>query len=287
MHIVTKILMVFCAILSLLLAALTMAFAANASAIRGSVAHEQQLRVAAQTELATLQRTQGEGYAAAAQRAQSLFNENQSLNSQIAQLQTDRTRLNSEVERATSEAASIRGQIAQLSATVDTQTKLIAGYREELARLREESLGGERRVIELTDRVNELEGIREVLDQNVRALKEQLEEAKVSLQMAQQSGGTAAGATAARNAPRELPGPLVRARVTEVFPSPAGQTMVVIDEGANRGIRENTQLNVTRSGQWIGTIVITTVEPTRAVGRVDGVSTGQPARDDVVLSRLQ
>jgi TolA-binding protein len=296
-HIVTKILMVFCAILSLLLAALTMAFAANASAIRASVAHEQQLRVAAQTEKGLSDAALGQARETYRSKLAATESQLKSLNEQVAQLQAERTRLNSDLQRATSDASSIRGQIAQQAATIETQTQLIKNYRDEVLSLRDANLTNERRAIELTDRVNELEGIREVLDQNVRALKEQLEEARLNMQSAQASGGSVGGAgganasgvstMAARSAPREMSGPVVRARITEVFPSPAGDTMVVIDEGANRGIREGTLMNVTRGDQWLGALVITTVEPTRAVGKMQGATTGAPSRDDLVLSRLQ
>ena len=47
MHIVTKILVVFCAVLSLLLAALTMAFASNAQALRDNYKNAENEKIAA------------------------------------------------------------------------------------------------------------------------------------------------------------------------------------------------------------------------------------------------
>lgn len=289
MHVVTKILVVFCAILSLLLAALTMAYASNASAIRASVQNEQAARVAAQTEAASQIAQSSQLQLAIADRLKGMEDELAAEKRNVSGLQAERTSLRADLERATAEASAIRNQISQLGATTDTQAALIKNYRDEVTSLREALLGAQKKEIELVDRINDLESAREVLEQNARALKEQLEEAKLTLQAAQQ-GGSAANSAAAAKIARELPGPLVRARVADVFRSPAGDDMIVINEGANRGIKENALMNVVRNGdQFVASVVITAVEPSRAVGRVNlYAQKGQSiAKDDMVLSRLE
>lgn len=284
MHVVTKILIVFCAILSLILAALTMAFATNASAIRRSVGDEQARRIAAETAVASNAQQWAQEKLAEADRRKTAETAQATAEARVATVEAERTDIRSQLEAARANAAAIQSQIAQLGATTDTQAALIKAYRDEVTALRAAMFTSGKKEIELVDRINDLESAREVLEQSARALKEQLEELKLVNQSLQQNGGVAS-TTAATNIPRELPGPLVRARVVETFRSPAGEDMVVIDEGSNRGLKENIAMNVTRGDQYVAGIVITAVEPGRSIGKVT-LGKMSVTRDDVVLSRL-
>ncbi|MBY0262194.1 MAG: hypothetical protein K2Q20_07600, partial [Phycisphaerales bacterium] len=266
MHIVTKFLIVFVAIMGLIVSALTMAFAANANAIRSSFSEERTRRTQSDANYNAQVQQYAQEKATAGERAKAVeaaLNESKSV---IATLQAERTDLRSKLESAQADAASIRNQISQLGATTDTQAGLIKAYRDEAGSLREDLFASRKKEVELLDRVNDLESAREVLEQNARALKEQLEETRAQLQTAQASGSAGATATttaAAGMIARELPGPIVRARVTESFRSPAGDTMVVIDQGANRGLKQDVQMSIARGEQFVANIVLVTVEPNR------------------------
>lgn len=290
MHIVTKILIVFCAILSLLLSALTMAYASNANALRQEVVLERARSAAIANEQMANAGARGIELATAEDKRKAIEGQLAAAQNEISRLQAEKTDLTSREQQARAEANAIRNQISQLGATADTQAALIKSYRDEATVIREKLLTGEKRQIELLDRINDLESSREVLEQNARALKEQLEETKLALQSAQQQaqggGSSAANSLTARTLPRELTGPLVTARVTQTFKSPAGDDMVEINEGSNRGIKPNTLMTVVRGdGQFVASIVITVVEPTRSVGKVT-LTKMNVGNDDRVLSRL-
>jgi predicted nucleic acid-binding Zn-ribbon protein len=289
-HIVTKFLIVFVAIMGLIVSALTMAFAANASAIRSSFNEERTRRTQADANYNALVQQSAQEKATAGERSKAVEAALNEARSAIATLQAERTDLRSKLESAQADAASIRNQISQLGATTDTQAALIKAYREEAGGLRNDLFTARKKEVELLDRINDLESAREVLEQNARALKEQLEETRVQLQTAQQSGGAASGVavTTTASQARELAGPLVRARVTETFKSPAGDDMVVIDQGANRGLKADTLMNVVRGDRFVASIVIVTAEPNRSVGRVTLASrdSGTISSGDSVLSRL-
>lgn len=290
MHIVTKILVVFCAILSLLLAALTMAYASNAQALRDNYKNADNERLAAVIGQKLEQQNSAERAAKDQSALQSMQNEVASKETDLANLRAERSRLIAELEQAKAGAAAAQNQTSSFTATIDTQTRLIQQYTDEVTALRNQLLASAKKEIELVDRINDLEAAREVLEQNARALKEQLEETRLSLQQIQQggAGGATGGSAAAINVPRELAGPIVRARVNETFSTPAGE-MVVVSEGANRGIRENAKMHIIRGAQYIGSIEITTVEPTQCVGKVTFLSSNDSRvqKDDTVLSRLQ
>ena len=283
MHAVTKILVVFCAILCLVLAALTMAFAANASAIKSGFVGERAGRIAADAAAKNEVAQFAQERVSAEERFRTLQGELASRAKEVSDLQSQRTTLIADLERATAEVASIRNQIAQLGATTQTQASVITNYHQEVTSLREEMLASSKREIELVDRINDLESAREVLEQNSRALKEQLEEAKLAVQNAGRPGG---GTSA--DEPRELGGPLIRARVVDVVKSPSGDDLVVISEGANRGLKTNALLHIVRGGDvFVGSVVITSVEPGQSVGRLNLY--GKPMSvqaGDTVLSRL-
>jgi hypothetical protein len=289
-HIVTKILMIFCAVLSLVLAALTMAYASNAGALKASINAEKNAASAARTAANAQLAEHSAELVSQSTRIQTMVSEQSQAQSKIANLQSDNTNLRSQVTQAQADAQSAMNQLSGYQATVQTQAKLIAQYRDEVTNLRNSMLETEKRNIELTDKINDLTSAREVLEQNARALKEQLEETKLSLQASQQAGGTVGGAgtmVGSIAAAHELPGPLVRAHVTETFKSASGDDMVVINEGSNRGLKENVKMNVTRQdGTFVASIVLMTIEPTRAVGKVTTTRAGSVQTGDMVLSRL-
>lgn len=285
MHVLTKILVVFCAVLSLLLAALTMAFATNADRIRANFDSERALRLSSEAESRAQIAAAASAAATAEARLQASENDKTSLHESLSQLRSDATARRTELERAKADSDAIRNQTSQLNATAETQAGLIKSYREEVTRLRDELVTASKREIDLVDRINELTGQREVLEQNARALKEQLEETKLSLQSSSSGAGRLAGAAAVTE-PREFSGPLVRATVTEVTATETGE-LVTINEGSNRGLRENTLLHVIRGNDFVASVVLVRVEPGSSVGRVTLTAKGKNVlRDDVVLSRL-
>jgi hypothetical protein len=286
-HIVTKILIVFCAVLSLLLAALTMSYAANASILRANVNYEKNAAATAMAEAHLMQTQSGKLQGDLELQTRSLQDMIASQVKEISTLESERTDLRSRVQQAQADADRGQSQIAQSMAAAQTQTALIKNYRDEVTTLRDQMLAREKREIELLDKISDLSSSREVLEQSARALKEQLEEIKLQNQSLQQAAaGGGAVTNMAATMPREMAGPLVRARVTKVFKNPAGEDMVVINEGSNRGIKENVLMNVSRNDGFVASIVITTVEPTQSVGRVSNVRTSPVQQDDVVLSRL-
>lgn len=282
MHGMTKVLIALCALASLVLAALTMAFAANADAIRGDYA---QLDARYRQALADNQQKEaqwGEERTNKRMQIESLNNTLAERDRVIADLQNERSVLRVELEQARARAVAIENKIDQLAATTDTQAALIRGYRDEVRDLRNEQVSMARREVQLVDRINDLESQREVLDQTTRALREQLAEAQLALEAAMAGRDVDEAADEV-----EYLGPPIRSRVVEVFTSPAGDEMAVIAAGTNSGLRENMRLSIIRGEQFLANFVITRADPQRAVGRIDKLSRPVEVREgDMVLTRL-
>jgi small-conductance mechanosensitive channel len=263
-HIVTKVLVVFAAVLAVLLSALTMAYAVNSDRIVASIASERDQRQAVQTQLTQASAQAGEERAALSRSLDETRREIASRESKIRDLESERSTLRTQVEKADARAEAIRGEIGQLNASVGTLTRLTENYRDEVTQLRDNELGYRRREIELVDRINDLESQREVLEQSTRALQEQLAEARRAIETQGVTAG-AAGRTAAYT-----PSISINGRVTNVIKDPAtGKPMAMINVGANNSVRENMQLVITRNGQFVGNLIITRTDLQWSLGEID------------------
>jgi hypothetical protein len=255
---------VFAAVLSVLLAALTMAYAVNVDRIVADRMAEVNRRVQADALASSKVALAAEEQARLNERIAQLEAQTAQLNSTIANLQNERTSLISDKTTAVNEAQSVMNKIDQLAATNKTQALLIESYRNEVTKLRENELGYRRREIELTDRLNDLESQREVLDGSVRALQEQLVEAQRQIQQ----GGNAAR-TGTAQAPYTPSFP-VSAKIVNVSRDPATQQpMATIDVGTNNQIQKNMQLVVTHNGQYIADFIVTRADLNWAQGNLD------------------
>lgn len=283
MHIVTKILAVFGAILSVLLSALTISFAANADQLRSAVADEQNQKVAAQTALSNAQSSSASANAALMQARQNAENERDAVKSQLATMQSEAATLRTQLQEARLNKQGTEDTAVSLSATVKANQALIEALTKEISELRNERITTARREAELVDRLNDLESQRQVLEQSTRALQEQLAETKLAMQKAKDGvSGAASG-----DMPYTYTGPLIRANVVGLSAGPAGEELCEITAGQGTGLKPNMKLTIIRDGKFIANLIITTVDAQRAVGKVDKLGrTVSVSAGDVVLSRL-
>lgn len=282
MHAVTKILVVLCAGLALLLSALTMAYASNARTIRDGYQQMRDAETAANAAAA-------EAGAAREQLQRQLTDANQALAAQAEQVKKQIQDLQAQVTDYRTQAAMLRTDLAgkenrndQLTTTVRVHADELAAYRSEVSSLRDALLKASHNEITLVDRINELESVREVQDQTVRSLQEQLADAEYRLSSATLPGSEVTGG------PFEYNGPTIRARIESVAKHPAGYDIVTISEGTNAGIRENMQLSIIRGDdQFLAKIIVLKADPQESVARVDYLGRKVTAKvGDRVLSRL-
>lgn len=286
MHPLTKVLVVLAALLSIALAAFTIAYTANAERLRSDFADARELARAAQ-EQATR-----DGSAHATERARleaqltDLGNQVSGLQAGLANLQRDNARLLADVKNAEADKLSVQAKIDQLSATNQTLSALISKYRDEVTTLRGNELGYARREIELSDRASDLAGQLEVALENNRSLQEQLVELRDQLAGSARSG---AGGVASAGGERIKPTSAIRARVTGVRKDPTGTILVQIDQGSSGLLRPNMELSVVRGQQFLGKLVVQTVDVSESVGRMDYLGRAPVAIEpgDMVLSLVQ
>jgi hypothetical protein len=289
-HILTKVLVVFAAVLSIFLTALTISYSANADRITQSISGEIANRTAAQASLAAQSADFGSEKVRLQQEKQELQNKIAQANATTSQLQSENSRLVSEKAKAENDRDANTGKVAEHIELARTQQALISSYREEVTQLRKNELDYRSQALALEARLSDLESQREVLEGSVRALQEQLTEAKLAIE-----GGARPGSTGRAGEPFAFIGPLIQSKVESVSKDPSSNTLLAkINVGSNDQIRENMKMFIVRDGTFIGNLVIVKTDLRWSVGRIDTLNikdaAGKPVQvreGDVVWSKLQ
>ena len=281
-HIITKIFVVFAAILSVLLAALSVAYSTNADRIVAGY-KDIESRASAANAMAAEANTK---VAAAVSDKQAeldaLESQLRERDDDLTDFERDNQRLLADAKLAEAAQVSVMSKIDQLGATVSTQATIIKSLQDEVKERRTEGLRFIQREIELTDRISDLSGQLEVAIETNRALLEQLEELRDTYGG---SGGPFAGDRGNQRGATLV----VRARITEVRRDPgSGNLLAAIDAGSNDRIREGMELTISRRGSFIGKLVVDSVSLNTAVGSVDTLNrdvTVQPGDLVTVVTR--
>lgn len=280
MHTVTKILVVFAAILAVLLAALTMAYSVNASRITGDYRAAVEKATNAQTTANSLVAEKGEALTAKESQLQQIKNQVGDLENQIRSLQSEKAELMTRVKKAEGDRDADRAEKALLAASNQTQAALIQKYSDEVTKLREGELTASKQRIELENRINDLEGQLEVAVAGTRALQEQLVEVQRALQA---SGGVRVGDTASTSGDPVVPTFAVAGKVTDVTKDVSGKDSATINLGTNNRLRENMQLSVFRGEKFIGHLILKRTDLQSSYGVIEYRGQKQPiqAGDEV------
>lgn len=258
MHILTKFFVFIAAILSVLLAGLSVAYTFNAGEITSQIsqakARETAARSAAETSLLDSER-----------RSADLKSANSALQSTIAerdsrinQLEQRLSSLSTEISRLESQQETYSTRIDEFTTLIATAQSLDAARAEELRDLRDSLLSYARREIDLSDRINDLVSQLEVSQATVRSLQETIVQI--------QEGGEPGRADSTR---RPIAPDGFRATVTDVRTDGSGRVLVAIDAGSSDGLREGTALSVSDTSGFVAVIVIDTVNINNAAGYVD------------------
>lgn len=288
MHVLTKVFMVLAAVATIALSSLVIAYAVNTDRIRSDYSAQLSRAAAAgaqrESEL-SVSSTEQARLAAQIEDAQRRIRE---LEERNASLENERGTLMAAKSNAEAERASTIAKIAELGETVRTQATLIAAYRDEAQNLRRNELDIRNRSLDMEQRLSDLTSQREVLEQNYRALQEELAEMK------RDASSRGAGATAATAADPQAgfvaSGPVIQGRVLDVQQDPtSGKSLVRLSVGTNNRVAVGMQFYAARDGSTlVGTLVVIRADLSESVAEVRLLrkEAGEVRAGDVVLSRL-
>ncbi len=284
MHILTKVFVLFAAVLSITMASLAIAFSVNADRILAEYDNALEKAVAADAGLAAYKAVGAQEKATLEEDLNRLQDELASRDADTRRLEAANSELRISLRQAESERVSITSKIAQLGVTTETQANIIAEYKDELSRLRLAELNYRDQKIDLEKELGNLESKVIVYEQVKRALQEQLEEVRL---LVGNPGSTATFAST--KVATEIPGAPINGRIDEVRTDPnTGDLLVKINLGTNDRIANNSRMYVHRHGSlYLGELVVFRVDMNHAVARVAYTAPGQKIREgDQVLSKL-
>jgi hypothetical protein len=284
-HILTKVFVLFAAVLSILMAALSISYTVNADRVVADYRNAMARADLAVNDMNSLKSSSSQLVASKEEELAAARNELASRDADIRRLEAANSELRIGLRSAESARESITAKIAELGVAVETQARIIDEYKNELSRLRRAELDYRDERLDLEKQLSDFESQVIVYEQVKRALEEQLNEVKTTLADATSGGGNNA---AARISPSEVPGPQIRGTVDQVTNDPAtGQLLVKINLGSNDRVRENSRLYVHRGQTYLGELVVFQVDLNHAIARMSYTVPGQDIRaNDSVLSRL-
>jgi len=134
-HILTKVFVLFAAVLSIIMAALAISFSVNADRILADYDKQLERAQVADTSLIAYKAVNAQEKATLEEDKNRLQNELASRDSETRRLEASNSELRIGVRQAESERVSITSKIAQLGVTTETQANIIADYKDELSRL--------------------------------------------------------------------------------------------------------------------------------------------------------
>tara|TARA_R110000737_G_scaffold2923_9_gene9092 strand:+ start:8878 stop:9741 length:864 start_codon:yes stop_codon:yes gene_type:complete len=284
-HILTKVFVLFAAVLSIMMAALAISFSVNADRILADYDSALEKAQAAETSLQAYKAIEVQAKNTLTENLARLQDELASRDSNLRRLEAANSELRIGLRQAESERVSITSKIAQLGVTTETQANIISDYKDELSRLRLDERNYRDEKIDLEKQLGDLESQVIVYEQVKRALQEQLEEVR---RLVDNPGGSAATAMGDKR-PNEIPGSPISGRVDEVRTDPnTGDLLVKIDLGTNDRITNNARMYVHRGNTtYLGELVVFKVDMNHAVARVAYMVPGQSIREgDQILSKL-
>jgi len=277
-HIITKILVVFAAVLSILLAALSVAYSTNAREIKGTY-QDLALEIQALRQELNQERTDFQSQLSEREtRIDALRDQLSDLRGEKEALERDNSKLLARVKAAETQATSIQSKVDQLAATNQTQANLIEVMYSEVSGLRESELRSTQTEIELADRVSDIAAQLEVAREMNRALQEQLADL-------QASGSAVASRREVDSFAATRP---IKATVTNIRRDTSGQLLAAIDAGSADRIRPGMELSVTRGNEFIAKLRVLDVDLNNASGVVDTLNRNTQVQvGDVVYSTIR
>jgi len=274
----TKVFVLFAAVLSIMLSALTISYTINTDqivskyndALAAKEVAEESLRAqAAQHELVSRDKDA---------EIQSLRAQQQQIALEMRDLESENARLQTELRGARAEEAAANRRVQGALEATKAQALIIEAYKEEVTELRRNELATREQMLELEERLSDELARAQVAEATIRALRETI--ANISTEG---SGGQTGAEVVS-----EIPGPVIRGTVQSVaFDSDMGEYIVQINLGENDRVTRNKKLFVVRGSKFIADIVTMKTDLNHSTARVVFLEPGELVQaGDEVKSRL-
>jgi len=280
-HILTKVFVLFAAVLSIMLSALTISYTINTDQIVSNYNDALEEADTARTSLAAQAARHGMVIDEKNGEISELRSQLSSTNNTMRDIERGAAQLQTDLRTAQAEKTGADRRVQSALEATKAQALIISAYKDEVSTLRNNELDSRQRMLELEERVSNLVSQSEVQEATIRALRETIASIQNPNQM---TGSDELDLISA--AP--IPGPLVRGTVQSVaFDSDTGRNIVQIDLGENDRMRRNARVFIVRGSEFIADLVITKTDLNVSTGIVVNLRPGAIVRQgDTIKTRL-
>jgi hypothetical protein len=267
----TKLFVSMLIVLSLLTTAATVVYVNKEDVQKTALANTQaQLQAAqgaaqaARDELTAAQQNLTNVQAAANQAAQAATTDINNRQQQLSQLQVD-------LAKASSQQATQQLDISRLTEALNASQASSTALQTEVARLRTNNDNLVRQASDLNGSVSDLTARLEVTERERRLLAEQLTQAGTENQRLGMIIKNANISPDQANGIGQRSGPSINGVIRDVRVI-AGRPYATISVGSADGVKQNMEFKILdrAGGNFLGTLVVDSVEPNEATGRLDG-----------------
>jgi myosin heavy subunit len=276
----TKTFVVLVTILSVVLVSLVVPYVANQENYREQRDAALRTITSLETNAKTLQAEINALKRKESQRLQNLRTQNKDLDQLVEQLRSENAAKEGDLNEAQAKADQAASTVQRLSASSNQQTEILQLQQTELNDLRKQRRDLQTRNIQAADRINDLQSQVESLTQQFRSIQERMVELNirndelesiwrqvppdVKDRILGRETDTLAKGPAGTIEP-EIP---IRGQITEVRPF-SNELIVQINVGANDEVTENMKFYIHRGDDFVGTLVVDTVDAQSSAGRVN------------------
>lgn len=199
----------------------------------------------------------------------------------LAALQVRATRSEETLSAKQSELSTLAAAHSKATATAEEAQRRLETLENETKKLRDDLRGSQQKtdqmfltVVDLTDKLNQAESLRQSLDEVNRQATQQMSQMKMVLDR----NGLMPDATSVSHIPPKVDGVVIDV---------SDRDLIEISIGADDGLKIGHSLDVYRGTQYLGRIEIKKTNPDRAVGQVKKeLQRGQIKRGDRVTTKF-
>jgi len=275
-NVLTKAFVVLLAVMAVLVMALVVSFAANTENHR-QLAEDMKIRLATaqakeqsyQAAIAAAENARSSTFEALTQEVGALTAQREQLRNEIADLRTQLANAGADLARAKADFTSI-------SSALDQNARLMELAQEEARTLRSDTLANARQIIQLEDRVNQLQAERDSLERTSQRYAQQivaLSETNRDLEETLRGSGVVTRTVERAAVPTQpIVGRIVRVKKN------GSATMAELNLGSRDGVRERMEFLVHRGDTFLGRLVIEEVDVNASVGPIVMTAPGAEIR---------
>lgn len=277
MNILTKVFVVLMCVFSIALVALVVPFAANVENYKEQRDAFESSAAAARADAALAQQRISDGVKEKLKEISDLKAQLDAERATILSLKSTITGLEADVKRQEGTVRSHEASIASQTAAVAQLTGIQKDLRDELKTRRAETVDLTKKTIQLEAANNELSTIRDTLIRQGRLSKETIAALNKELEEANEYIQNNPVATTTTSAEPEKPQPVtaIRGQVTAVQKAGADITLAELNIGSNDGVQAKMEFIIHRDSEYLGTLVITTVDLQKSAGTLRTVRSGK------------